>query len=128
MPLIETEIGGLSIDVVTDGNEVHLLFVDDSNDLDIELELTAAQIAGTDWFILKVVRDGTSLKVVIDTEEVADETVASVSYFGDATLMDGKKAYIFDPRFLAKAISKAASDYYVDNVENDDGDGVMPRW
>jgi hypothetical protein len=90
--------------------------------------LSAAQLAGTEWFTLKVVREGTLLKVVIDKVQADSETVAVVEYSGDVTLMDGKKVNIFDPRFLNRAISKAASDYYCDNLELDEGNALMPRW
>lgn len=128
MPLIETETGGLSIDILCNGSEAYLIFEDDDNSLAIELVLSAAQLAGTEWFTLKVVREGTLLKVVIDKVQVDSETVAVVEYSGDVTLMDGKKVNIFDPRVLNRAISKAASDYYCDNLELDEGNALMPRW
>jgi hypothetical protein len=128
MPLIETETGGLSIDILCNGTDAYLIFEDDDNSLAIELILSAAQLAGTEWFTLKVVRTGTLLKVIIDKDENASETVAVVEYSGDVTLMNGKKVNIFDLRLLAVAISKAASDYYVDNLELDEGNALMPRW
>ena len=128
--IIKSSIGNLKIFVRRSipGQTVTLTFWDGVNSVMASLPATAAQVAGTDWMIIKVARSGTSLIVTLDKNEPVTVALGSlVTYAGNFTFMDGAVGFMFDPRVIPKAISKTASDYYFDDIYENQGKALLPN-
>ena len=126
--ILASEIGNLSVDILCDGVTASLEFKDAAQTISIPLSLTAAQLAGTEWFTVKITREGTSLVFVIDKDQIHSQIVTLVSYSGDLYIMEGKEGNIFDIRVLDKAVPKSASDYYIDDIDENGVNSMIPRY
>lgn len=92
-----------------------------------QLPMTAAQLMGMSWAIIKVVRSGSSIVVTMDREVVATFSLSSIlSYTGKFIVGRMKVDSVFDVRALPRVISKEASDYYRDDIDENTGNAALP--
>jgi hypothetical protein len=128
--VLKSSVGGLRVFVKKDiGNtSVRVTVWDGLNQVVATIPATADQLSGTDWMIIKVSRSGTNMIFTLDKSEPVTVSIGSlVSYSGNITLMDEAEGSVFDPRIIPKAITKAASDYYYDDVYDNEGKSLLPN-
>jgi len=126
--IIKSSVGGLKIFVRRQGSSVILLFWDGHNSVVANLPVTAEQLAGNDWMIIKVNRSGNNLIVTLDKNEPVTVALGSlVTYSGNFIFMDGAEGYLFDPRVIPRSVSKVASDYYYDDIYENQGKALLPN-
>lgn len=125
--LIKFETGDLLINIEWEGDTPYLVFNDGINEIRQELPLTADEIAGDDWAIIKLVRDGDDLIIVCDKTTVATLSIVHRNYGGIVSIGEDSDANLFDIRIIPQIISKESSDYYIDDLSENGGDAMMPR-
>lgn len=125
--VISFENGGLTIDVVKFNEGVMLIFDDGDNYFNRYFELTAAQLAGTAWMLVKVSRSGSKLILSVDnsTPQEADLSVVK-DYSGKVTIMQNKTGSIFDQRILKRFIDEKAVEYYLYDMTENRGKSLLP--
>jgi hypothetical protein len=112
--VISFENGGLTIDVVKFNEGVMLIFDDGDNYFNRYFELTAAQLAGTAWMLVKVSRSGSKLILSVDNSTPQEAALSVVKdYSGKVTIMQNKTGSIFDHRILKRYIDEKAVEYYL---------------
>jgi hypothetical protein len=126
--LIHIAGNGLLIDVYKAGDGLaYLKYADHNNAFITELPMTPDQLSGLDWAIIKVVRQGSSVVVTMDKDIVGTFPLSSVlTYSGKMTIAYHRTAGVFDVRSLSRVISKEASDYYVESLDEENGRAVLP--
>lgn len=131
--VISFENGGLTIDVVKFNEGVMLVFDDGDNYFNRYFELTAAQLAGTAWMLVKVSRTihpttgvGT-LVLSVDNSAPQEATLSVIKdYSGKVTIMKDKTGSIFDQRILKRYIDEKAVEYYLYDMVENRGKSLLP--
>lgn len=121
------EGGGLSILVKKFDTGVMVYFDDGDNYANRYFELTAEQLAGTDWMIVRVGRSGSNL--LISVGNAAAQTIplsVAKSYSGKTIFMRGKVGGLFDPHVLPTSISDKAVKYYIADMTENSGNALLP--
>ena len=124
--LVRFETGELEIDVETEDGKVYLTYSDGDNDLSIELPFTAEQLSGDAWAIIKVNRVGSNLIVTVDKTELAAIPITKKTYGGVVHFAENRECRLFDPRVRQSAVSKEGSDYYYDDIYENQGNALLP--
>jgi len=125
--LIRFETGDLNIDIDHEGDKAYLTYQDGTNDLKVELPFTEAQRDGTAWAIVKLVREGSYLKITVDKTEMDPIPIVVKPYGGIVHFGDLKDAKLFDARIRNAVVSKEASDYYYDDIYENEGNALLPN-
>lgn len=125
--LLRSTVGNLQISILLVDDDYCLHFKDDVNNVYIALPLTDDQIAGTDWSFIKIRRVGDQLFVTCDKVDLDPVTISVVDYGGSLVVGERCEKNLFDVRVVPAEISKAASDYYIDDVTENGGGSTMPQ-
>lgn len=127
--LMRFEDGDLIVDIEWGTTDTPILtFKDGVNDIRQELPFNADQISGLDWAIIKLVRSGTNLIITCDKTAVATITgLTAISYGGNVHIGENTMVGLFDVRIIPSVVTKDASDYYIDDINENGGDAMMPR-
>ena len=127
-PVISISGGGLTIRIAKSGSVVVLTYNDGSNTVIRSLPATAAQVASTDWMLIRLTRSGSNLIIALDKNTPVTIPLATIVEFsGNMTLMDGVEGDLFDVRVKKKAISSDAFSYYFDDVYENAGESLIPK-
>jgi len=125
--IISFENGGLTIDVVKFEEGVMLVFNDGDNYFNRFFELTAAQLSGADWMLVKVSRSGSKLILSVDNSTPQEMNLSVVKdYSGKVTIMQNKTGSIFDQRILKRYIDEKAVEYYLYDMAENRGKSLLP--
>lgn len=127
MPILKTATGGLEIKLDWEGDNAYIVFDDGTNYFRQLLPLTAAQAAGTEFFTIKIKRVGTTVTISCDKTELTPQVVNLIAYGSPITVMEDRAADIFDIRVNKAAITKVATDYYIDDVDENSGNEMLPK-
>lgn len=126
--VIQFETGGLRIHVHKFNNGVMVVFDDGDNYVNRWFSLTTEQLAGNAWMIVNVSRSGATLSLSVDRSEPQTATLATPikTYGGKVTIMRQKSGKIFDVRAVQKSTGKDHVDYYIDDIEENEGKAMLP--
>lgn len=128
--IISLTNGNLKIFIRRSGDEVILFYWDSGNMIETKLPVTADQLAGNDWMIVKITRSGNNLLISLDKNDPVTVSLSSIeTYGGTVTLMNGglTNGALFDLRMLPKAITKEAVEYYIDDIKDNSGKTLLPN-
>lgn len=125
--IIKFDVGDLLINIEIVGDEAFLVFQDGINDIRQQLPFSAEQAAGIGWAIIKIKRVGSNLIIQCDKTELSPIPIVHRNYGGQVTIMDGRDGHLFDLRVINKNVTKEATDYYIDDLTENNGDAFMPR-
>jgi hypothetical protein len=122
------ETGNLRIECQKFNDGVMVIFDDGDNYINRWFALTANQLAGDDWFVVNLARDGSTLYIAIDKSErqSADLVSPLKEYGGKVTVMRGKAGGIFDLRGVPKKTGTEHVDYYIDDLTENAGKAMLP--
>jgi len=124
--LFQLSTGGLKIGIRWANNDAFLQVYDGTTFQEIELPVTAAQIAATGWANIQLKLSGTTLTVLHDGVIIGTLTIAGTAFGGTLTVGDGSSAGLHDIRIIHSSISQASTDYYFDRLTRDNGNSVLP--
>jgi len=124
--LIRFEGGDLLINIVHEGDIAYLIFNDGINDLRVELPFTEEQGDGNAWAIIKLRRIDDNLYITVDKTDLAPIPLVHINYGGVVHIGEYSTAKMFDIRVLDRDIPKAASDYYYDDIYQNQGRSLLP--
>lgn len=127
--VLSFENGGLQIHVIKFNSGAMVTFDDGDNYINRYFALTADQLAGDDWMLVKLTREGSNLLISIDTSEQQSAPLATPikDYSGKVTIMKLKPGGFFDGRVAKNKISKEASDYLHSDVYDNAGKTLLPN-
>lgn len=124
--LIRFEGGALLINIAHEEDGSYLIFQDGINDLRVELPFTEEQDDGSAWAIVKLRRIDDNLCITVDKTDLAPVPLVHVNYGGVVHVGEFSMAKMFDIRVLDKDIPKSASDYYYDDIYQNQGRSLLP--
>ena len=129
--VISFENGGLEIHVQKFNNGVMVVFSDGDNYFNRFFTLTADQLAGNDWMLVKVSRtvtDGVgTLFLSVGSSEIAQiDGITVKTYSGKVTIMKDKSGAVFDARILKRNIDINAVEYYLYDMTENRGKSLLP--
>ena len=126
--ILNFQQGNLLVDVEFFGGDAYLQFEDGINTIYQQLPFTADQKSGIDWAIIKLVRTGGNLKIVHDKTVVATIALTQVvTYGGTVKVMEENPDSIFDPRVINGLVSDEASNYYIEDLDENGGNVMLPN-
>jgi hypothetical protein len=97
------------------------------NDQIIVLPMSAAQVSGLSWSNIKLVRTGAYLYVYLDGVLVNTARLNGIVELGGKfTVGRGVADKVHDIRVVNEAVSSTATDYYLDNLSQNNGNSTMP--
>jgi len=119
-------ISGGDFMVSLDGSDLKI--GDTSNGVTVALPLSAAQLAGTAWMQIGIVRNGTNLEIYLDGVLISTVAITVVSYSGSVTVMENDDRNIHDVRISNPGEKLTALDqlYYKDDLSENKGNVLLP--
>ena len=125
LPFTCWDIGSLAVEIINNGG-THQLQISDGVNSTINVDLSAD---GSEWFNVIVVRSGTSILVYENNTLMHTEAGWSVIDYGTAiSAISSSAVEVADLRVLNIGLSAADIGYYYDDVIDNAGNEVMPRW
>jgi hypothetical protein len=103
-----------------------LILADGTSSVSHALPMTAAQIAGTAWSRIRLVRTGTALSTYVDGVLVATDTVTLKTYGGGARIGCGVTSGLHDVRIVGATLSTQSDTYYGSDITENSGKATMP--
>jgi hypothetical protein len=125
--LIRFSTGDLLVNIEKREDGAYLIFKDGVNDIEQLLPFTDEQLDGLEWAIIKLTRSDGNLVITCDKAVVATIPIEYRVYGGMAYVGESAVADLFDIRVLGRAISLPATEYYIDDLIENDGNEMLPK-